>query len=363
MLAGKRLRPFGGALPVPGATLARIAHEQGEVGAGHALVHEVEHERVRHLAQHHARLLELVVPREHLAAPDGVGARPVRLDLLDGAGLDSPGMVDEQLRVDAKLVVEHLLGEQRHLAQAARPHRREAPRESRPYAPYVGDGAVRPDEALEALLVELPDVVRGVLCRDVERHLGEKEVGPDARRGADSRLAAHERDELDGQLAWRPPVKGKVGPHVHEALVDRVHVDVLRREVPEVEGVDLRGNLHVAPHARAGHLVVDVIGNLEDPAAVAHAERLHCGGYGQADGLLAARGVRDDEARLEWVVPAVHALDRRVEALEVYAEIRVRHGSPFHKHLFPSRDHDARPAGQKFLFRASVTNAATLVLF
>ena len=85
-----------------------------------------------------------------------------------------------------------------------------------------------PDEALEALLVELPYVVRSVLGRDVEGDLGEEEVGPDAGRGADARLAANELDELYGEFARSLAVECQVGPNVDEDLVDRVDVDVLR---------------------------------------------------------------------------------------------------------------------------------------
>ena len=214
---------------------------------------------------------------------------------------------------------------ERHLPERASAQSLEPAGDARADAPDVRDGSMRPDEALEALLVELTDVIGHVLGRDVEGDLGQKEVGPHARRGTDAGLAPHELDEVGRQLAGRLAIAREVGGHVDEALVDGVDMDVLGREEPQVESVDLRGDLHVAPHARRGHLVVYAVGNLEDAAAVAHPERLHGRGDGEADGGGPARGVSHYEPALEGVVPSVDALDRGVEALEVDAEVGTLH--------------------------------------
>ena len=171
-----------------------------------------------------------------------------------------------------------------------------------------------------------------MLRRDVERHLGEEQVRPDARRGAHARLGQHRLHEHDGELLGAHPVQRKVRRRVDEAFVDRVGVDVLGRHVAQVDRVDVGRHLHVALHARARHDVAHALGDLEHAAAAGQAERLHRRRDGQADGLLRAVGIGHHEVRRQRVEPAVDTLDARVEALQVNAHVR----APFH-HRSPPR--------------------------
>ena len=88
----------------------------------------------------------------------------------------------------------------------------------------------------------------------------------------DARAGEHGTAQLVGELPRGETVKRQVGGRVDEALVDRVHVDVLRAHVFEVDAVYARRHLHVVAHAGLGGDVVDVLRDLEDAAAVAHAE-------------------------------------------------------------------------------------------
>ena len=192
-----------------------------------------------------------------------------------------------------------------------------------------------PERGLVALLVELAEEVWAVLGRDVERDLGEVEVGPDAAACGDARAGEDVGTDALAQLARRAPVEREVVGDVHEHLVDGVHVDVLRCEVGEVDAVDIRRTLDVERHARRGHDVVDVGWDLEDAAAVAHTERLHGGRDGKADGLVAALGIGHHEPRGHGVEAALDALHAGVEALEVDAEVLSVAGG--HRAVSPSR--------------------------
>ena len=65
-------------------------------------------------------------------------------------------------------------------------------------------------------------------------------------------------------------------------------MDVQGAHIFKVDAVDARRDLHVVAHTGRGCDVVDVLGNLEETAAVAYAELLHGGADRQADGGAAA---------------------------------------------------------------------------
>ena len=71
----------------------------------------------------------------------------------------------------------------------------------------------------------------------------------DAGRGRDARLAEHLLDQLAGQVVGREAVSAQVGRGVDEDLVDGIDLDVLGRDVTQVDAVDLAADLHVARHA------------------------------------------------------------------------------------------------------------------
>ena len=195
-----------------------------------------------------------------------------------------------------------------------------------------------PDLLFEKALVEVSDALGAVLCRDVERDLGEKEVGSDAGRGKDAGLGADGVHEGARELARGLLVELEVGRGVDKALVDGVHVHVFGAHVAQVDTVDLGRDLHVAAHAGFEGSVGEPRGDLEHAAAVAHARRLHGGADREADGFLGAVEVRHDHAGGKGVEAVIDALDRGVERLEVDAKVRVpschSHLPHRNKHMF-----------------------------
>ena len=258
------------------------------------------------------------------------------MDLGDGARLDALRVVDQVLGRHAELAVQKRIVERGHPHQVGRAVFGEARRDARSDAPDVGDGPMPPDLLAKQLLVEVPDAVVDVLRRDIERHLGQEQIGADARGGADAAPREHGVHELARELAGGLVVQGQIGRRIDEAFVDGVHVDVVGADELEVDAVDLRGDLHVVAHARLGHDVVDALGDLEHAAAVAHAELLHGGRDRKADGRAPAVGVGHHEVAGERVAPAVGAFDGGVERLEVDAQVGfVFAFAP--RHRFPSR--------------------------
>ena len=243
------------------------------------------------------------------------------MDLGDGAGLDAVGMVDEELRVDAELLVEDGWRHTRNALEVLDPVLEQAVCDAGADVPDVCDGTVVPDGAAEGLLVQKADAVFHVLGRNVERQLAQEEVGADARSGRDVRLCEDLVHQHARDLARRLAVELEVGGGVDEALVDGVDVDVLRCDEAQVDAVDLGADLHVVAHARLDDQVVDAGRYLEEAAAVAYAQLLHGGGDGQTDGLLRALWVCHHQVGGEGVQAPLGALDAGVEGLEVDADV------------------------------------------
>ena len=137
--------------------------------------------------------------------------------------------------------------------------------------------------------------------------------------------------------------------HVDEHLVDGIDVDVLRRNIAEIDLVNAGADLHIARHARrrdeiaegergvgtdirvhialadeaavrcggaaAGVYLCDALDDLEKPGSAGDAVSFERGRHGEADGLLRAPLVRHDKVRRERIESAVHALHGREKRL------------------------------------------------
>ena len=158
----------------------------------------------------------------------------------------------------------------------------------------------------------------------VERELGQKQVGPHPCRGRDAGLFADGRHHLRRQRARVGVVEREVGCRLDEAFVDTVDVQVRRGDETQVDRDHLRGDLHVAAHARHGNKVLDSRGDIADAAAVFHAECLHGRRDGQAYCVGAARGIGHHQIGREWVEAAVGTFHTRIERLQVDAHAHAR---------------------------------------
>ena len=195
-----------------------------------------------------------------LSLPYAVGRRLEGLDLRDGAGLPSPRMVDQKLCVHAKGLVERLLILQRKARQIAHGEYSQFAKPRRiPLAdsPKVRDRLMVPELFPVRALIQLrdPDAVFirfHVLGHDVHRYFGKVEIGPDSGRRGDPGLAQHVADHLHSQIVGRHPVGIQILRHVDEDLVDGVDVDVLRRDIAEVDIVDPGAVVHIESHAGLG---------------------------------------------------------------------------------------------------------------
>ena len=220
-----------------------------------------------------------------------MAAWAVAARLLDGARLKAPRVVDKIFGVFAELAAQHLGIDGANPRKVVRAVLGQAASDARPDAPDVGERAVEPDLALERFVVKLTDAVAGVLRANVERHLCLEHVRPDAGRGGDAGNLEGAPHQAFCERARVGAVEAQVGRSVDETLVDGVHLQVLWADKLKVAAHDFAADLHVSFHTGDGGQVLDARRDVAHAATVAHADGLHGGRDGKADGVRGTVGV------------------------------------------------------------------------
>lgn len=65
-----------------------------------------------------------------------------------------------------------------------------------------------------------------------------------------ARLAQHRFDHLRGQLSRGHAIRRQIARHVNKNLIHRIHADVLRRNIAQIDLVNLCAHLHIVRHLR-----------------------------------------------------------------------------------------------------------------
>ena len=240
-----------------GQILVVIDDSQDKLVCQKAFFHKVQGGAVRHFTHDNAGFFRAVGALQHLAGAEGAVLRLICLDEVDCAGFPAPGVIDEKLGIDTEQLVEQILVLEG--ASGDVPHGKHAVagellRSSLSDAPEIRYGTVAPELSAVAHLVQLRDahtvrVRGGVLGFDIHRDLTQVEVGPNARGGCDSCLFQNRADHLHRQLMSSLFVEREIPGHIHHDFVDGVDVDILRRDVAEIDLVDSRAVFDVVGHA------------------------------------------------------------------------------------------------------------------
>ena len=346
-----------------------VAHGQHDLAGDQPLFQQVERKLAGHFLRDQPRFVKGVGALQHLPRAKAVRGGAVGLDVRHGARLPAPCVVDQELGVYAEQPVQQVLvvkvvrfAERApcDVAHGEQPVGLQLSGVSPPDPPEVGQRAVGPQQAAVGRFGEPGDphpmpVGTHMLGDNVHRHLAQVQVAPNAGGGGDAGRVQHVEDHLLGQLARGDAVGVQIGRDVHENLVDRVNVDVLRRDVLQVDVVDARAVFDVVCHARrrgdiggrqrgrgrelggvvrfagkgmaggvhAPHGVdlFDALHHLEQPRAARDAIGLERGRHGKADGLFRAAGVCNDKVGGKRVQPALDALHRGVKGFQVDCDI------------------------------------------
>ena len=268
-------------------------------------------------------------------------------------------MVDEQLCVDAEHLVEQLLivvfvqfsdGAFCDVAHRVDADGLKLFGVTPSNAPKVRQRTVRPELPAVAHFVKLRDadaifIRRDVLRHDVHGDLAEVEIRSDARRGRDARGVQHIEDHGLCQLAGGHVIRLEVAGHVHHHLIDGVDVDILGRDVFEIDIVDLRADLNVFRHLRRRDKIthrarrvsrqfvgiaalfkkiaacfappfgvdfLDALNHFKEPRSAGNTVCLQRRRYRETNGFLRAAKICYDQIGRHRVKAALHALDRRI---------------------------------------------------
>ena len=287
---------------------------------------------------------------QHLSGGEAAALRAVGFDVPDRAGLPAPGVVDEQLGVYAEHAVERLRvreTEARHVAHRIKPAGGEPFGVARAEPPEVRQRLVIPEQLAVAALGQLRNadavlVRRTLFGPDVHGDLAQIEVRADPRRGGDAGGAEHVLNDAHGKIMRGLMAHAEIHRRVDEDLIDGIDVDILWRDVFQIDLIDLRAHLDIPGHLRHGDeiaqrlawvgklrcvrglalenvvrrqsaaLVVDLLHpahNLKQPCASGNAVRLQRGRHRKTDRLRRAALIGHNQMRCERIeipVPAGH---------------------------------------------------------
>ena len=207
---------------------------------------------------------------QDLSCADTLRFRLIRFNVGDGTGLPAPGMVDEQLRIDAEKLVKQFLvviirglanGTTGNVAHGVESLRLQLFGVAFPYPPEIRKGTVGPEVMAVALLRQLCDagtvlVRRDALSPDVHGNFAEVEIRPDARRGGNSRSLQHIQNDFHGEVPGAEAVSPQIVGYVHENLVNGIIDDILRGNILQVNIVNPGAPVHVMGHPGRSHDIV-----------------------------------------------------------------------------------------------------------
>ena len=130
-----------------------------------------------------------------------------------------------------------------------------------PHPPEVGKRAVIPEQPAVGELIELCNadaiLIRlDVLCHDVHGHFTKIEIWSDTGSCGDPHRVKHIQDHLPSQFPWCKAISAQIVSDVHKHFVDGVRMDILRRDIFEIDLKDAGAVVHIELHARRSNQVV-----------------------------------------------------------------------------------------------------------
>ena len=129
-------------------------------------------------------------------------------------------------------------------------------------------------------------------------------------------------------------VKMQIGSAVDEYFVNRVDMDILRRDIFQIHRVDPGGDTLVLRHPGNGDFVAylcavlplipsDGLLRFKEPGTAGNPDGLQGGADCETDGLVGAGRIRDQKICPERVVSPIDALDRCVKGFHVDGDIDI----------------------------------------
>ena len=207
-------------------------------------------------------------------------------------------------------------------------------------------------------------VRRHFFCDNVHRDLRKKHIRADSGRRGDAGDVQYIADHAHRQLMRRAAVGHQIVCDIHEHLVNRIDMDILRRDIFQIDLIDSRADLHIPAHLRRRGDIIDgvlrmpcklirkdgaagqcasphtasapfiflrdLLDRLKQPRPARYADRFQGRRHRKADRFLGAARIRDDQIGIERVKPALHALDRSIKRFQINTDIDRHRTHPRH---------------------------------
>ena len=248
----------------------------------------------------------MIIPWEDLSAGYGIGLRLIRFDVRHRGALPPPRVVDQKFRIHTEHPVQQRLVRLGDLPHSRDPCTGQPVHGPFPHFPEIGQRFMVPQRHPIGLLAQYPDVVLHMLRRDVQRHLCQIEIGPDP---GSRRIFQDVLHHPDAQLFRGHLIHLQIIRHIHKNFVDTVNVDILLRDIFQINTVDLSRIVDIELHPRRSHDISDPLRDLKHPASPGDPHGFHRRGYGETDGLLRPLRIRHNQIgshRIQMSLPALH---------------------------------------------------------
>ena len=247
--------------PVTAASLQIIdiiAHRKHYLVGHQRLAHQLQRQRIRHLAQHQKCLRRFIRTMQHLPRAQAADLRPVALHIGNRTRLPTPGVVNQKLRIFSEKTVQQLFiiyRTARYISHSIYASGLQLARVATADAPEIRQRPMLPQLTPVALLVQLrnPHAVgirRNMLGPHIHRHLRQKQISADACSSGNTRFAQNIQNNPHRQLPRRQAVKLKILRYIHKHLVHRIDDDILRCHITQINFVNPRAVFHIIGHPR-----------------------------------------------------------------------------------------------------------------
>ena len=239
-----------------------ISYSQSHLVCHKSFLYQIQRQQICHLMNYKSGLFTGVGALQHLAGAHAVIFRAICLDIRNRTGFPTPGMVDQKLRVHPEKLIQKLLiiifsrFSQRtggNISHGENPMGLQLLLISFSHAPEIRQRLMGPENLPVRHFIQRPDphsvfIRRNMLRHNVHGDFAEIEIRADSRSGGDSRILKYIQDHFPRQLFRCHLICFQIMSGVDKHLINRIHMDILRRNIFQINFVDSGAVFHIKGH-------------------------------------------------------------------------------------------------------------------
>ena len=149
-------------------------------------------------------------------------------------------MVDQQLRVYTKSLIQCPLISRRHLLHSTDAHTREPPDCPFSDTPEICQRTVSPQNPPVTLLIKDTDKICRLLCDDIQGNLRQIEIRSHSGCRRDSCALPNIPDNDRCQIAGVHVIQTEIISHIHKNLINGIYMNIFTGNIPEINVINLR---------------------------------------------------------------------------------------------------------------------------